>query len=447
MQRRGTVHQHGVSLDDVLQDAPDHRILAVDDLFGGFHRLHDATLDQLTDHERLVEFRRHIFGDTHLVHLQLRTDDDHRTRRIVDTLTQQILTETSLFTFQRVGEGFQSPVAFVLHRVALARVIEERIDSLLQHTFLVTQNDLGSLDLDEAFQAVVANDDAAIEVVQVRRGKTSAIQGHQRTQFGWDHGQCLQHHPFGFVLTLRRTEHFDHVEAFQRLAFTLLRSLDTCFVTQCVRHFIQLHLLQQRVYRFGTHLGDELIRIVIRQLLVLLGEGGQNIEILLFGEGLQALHAGLFGSTGIDHHIAFVIDDRLQFFGRDTQQVTDLGRQRAEVPDVHHRHDEGDVSHSFATHLFLRHLDTATVAHDPLVTDPLVLSAVALIILHGTENAFAKQSVAFGFIGTVVDRFGFEHLAAGLCQNLLGRRQSNRDRAVTAIHIQCHIFELLSILS
>ena len=31
MKRRGAVHQHGVALDDVLEDAPDHGILAVDE--------------------------------------------------------------------------------------------------------------------------------------------------------------------------------------------------------------------------------------------------------------------------------------------------------------------------------------------------------------------------------------------------------------------------------
>ena len=34
-----------MSLDDVLQNAPDHGVLAVDDLLGRLHRLDDAALD------------------------------------------------------------------------------------------------------------------------------------------------------------------------------------------------------------------------------------------------------------------------------------------------------------------------------------------------------------------------------------------------------------------
>ena len=88
VQRRGTVHQHGVSLYDILQNTPDHGVFPVDDLLRGFHRLHDAALDELADHERLVKLGRHVLRNTHLVHLQLRADDDDRTGRIIDTLTQ-----------------------------------------------------------------------------------------------------------------------------------------------------------------------------------------------------------------------------------------------------------------------------------------------------------------------------------------------------------------------
>jgi hypothetical protein len=69
------------------------------------------------------------------------------------------------------------------------------------------------------------------------------------------------------------------------------------------------------------------------------------------------------------------------------------------------------VTHTLASDLLLRHLHTAVVADDVLVTDSLVLTAVALPVLHGTEDALAEQTIAFGFISTVVNGFGFQDLS------------------------------------
>ena len=74
--------------------------------------------------------------------------------------------------------------------------------------------------------------------------------------------------------------------------------------------------------------------------------------------------------------------------------------------------DELDVAHAFATHFLFRHLDTASVADNTFVTDALILSAMTFIVLDGTENAFAEQTVTFGFVGAVVDCLGLQHLSA-----------------------------------
>ena len=100
VKRRSTVQQYGMSLHDVLEDVPDDRLATVDNLLCRLHRLHDAALDEFADDERLVELGSHEFRQTALAHLQLRTDDDDRTGRIVDTLTQEVLAEASLLTLQ-----------------------------------------------------------------------------------------------------------------------------------------------------------------------------------------------------------------------------------------------------------------------------------------------------------------------------------------------------------
>ena len=102
------------------------------------------------------------------------------------------------------------------------------------------------------------------------------------------------------------------------------------------------------------------------------------------------------------------------------------------IPDMHHRNDQRDMAHALAAHLFLGHLHAAAVADDALVADTLVLAAMALVVLHRAEDTLAEQTVAFGLVRSVVDRFRFEHLAARLGENLLGRCQSDRNAIVAA---------------
>ena len=117
---RSTVEQHGVSLHHIFQDVPNHRFLAVDDFLGRFHRLHNAAFYQLTDDKRFVKLGSHQFRNTAFTHLQLRTYDDNRTCRIVNTFTQQVLTETSLLAFQAIRERLQRTVGISLDSTRLA---------------------------------------------------------------------------------------------------------------------------------------------------------------------------------------------------------------------------------------------------------------------------------------------------------------------------------------
>ena len=114
VQGRRTVEQHGMTLHHVLEDVPDHGILAVNYLLGALYGLHDTALDELADDERLVKLGSHELGQTALVHIELRTDDDDRTGGVIDSLTEQVLTEASLLALERVGETLESPVGFAL---------------------------------------------------------------------------------------------------------------------------------------------------------------------------------------------------------------------------------------------------------------------------------------------------------------------------------------------
>jgi len=77
------------------------------------------------------------------------------------------------------------------------------------------------------------------------------------------------------------------------------------------------------------------------------------------------------------------------------------------------------VAHALAADLGARHLDPAALADDSLVTDALVLAAVALPVLGGTEDALAEQPVLFGLQGPVVDRLRLGDLAMAPAPDLL----------------------------
>ena len=76
---RGTVEHDGMTLHYVLEDVPDNRLTAVNDLLGALYCLHDTALDELADDERLVKLGCHKLRQTALAHLELRTNDDNRT--------------------------------------------------------------------------------------------------------------------------------------------------------------------------------------------------------------------------------------------------------------------------------------------------------------------------------------------------------------------------------
>ena len=136
-----------------------------------------------------------FFGQAALVELQLGADDDDGTARVVDALAEQILAEPALLALEHVAQGFQRAVAGAGHGPAMAAVVEERVDRLLQHPLFVVDDDVGRLELQQVLQAVVAVDDAAIEIVEIGGGEAAAFERDQRAQVRRDHRQHLEHHP------------------------------------------------------------------------------------------------------------------------------------------------------------------------------------------------------------------------------------------------------------
>src|SRR5688500_2333785 len=176
-------------LDDLFQDLVHLRALALHNLLRALDRFRDALLHQLVDDERLEQLERHRLREAALMQAELRTDDDDRAARVVHALAEQVLAEPSLLAFQHVAERLEGTLATPPDRLGATTVVEQRIDRLLEHALLVPENDFRSAMHDQLLEPVVAVDDAAVQVVEIRRREPSSIEGHERTQVrrnDWD---------------------------------------------------------------------------------------------------------------------------------------------------------------------------------------------------------------------------------------------------------------------
>src|SRR5690606_22034102 len=146
---------------------PDFRLLALDDALRALDVAGVVVANQPANDERAVQFQRHRLGQAALVQLQLRTDDDDRTAGIVDALTEQVAAEAALLALEHVAQRLQDAAATAAQRLAALAVIDQAVDRFLKHTLLVADDDVRRAQLQQVLQAVVAVDDAAVQVVQV----------------------------------------------------------------------------------------------------------------------------------------------------------------------------------------------------------------------------------------------------------------------------------------
>ena len=189
----------------------------------------------------------------------------------------------------------------------------------MEHTFLVAENHLRSLDLHQSLQTVVTNDDATIEVVEVGCGETSTIQGHQRAQLGRRNGNDLHDHPLRPVCLTAAAECLHHLQTFQSLGLTLLRRVVVGSATQFLCQQVEVEIHEQVVDCLGTHFGDKLIGVGVLQTLIAFGKTVfDDVEIFIFRNEVVLMRAVELHSLGIllslestwlDHHILLVIDD------------------------------------------------------------------------------------------------------------------------------------------
>jgi hypothetical protein len=176
VERGGAVEEDGVALGDFLEDVPDLGDLALDHLLGRADGMDEAAFLEFADDERLEQHEGHLLGKAALVELEFGADDDDRTAGVIDALAEQVLAEAAALALEHVGERLEGAVAGAGDGAAVAAVVEEGVDRLLEHPLFVADDDLRGLELEEVLEAVVAVDDAAVEVVQVGGGEAAAFE-------------------------------------------------------------------------------------------------------------------------------------------------------------------------------------------------------------------------------------------------------------------------------
>ena len=389
MQGRRAVEQHGVLANDLVKDIPDLWLFLLDQLLRLLDGRRQALRIEARIDERLEEFERHLLRQAALVQLQLRTDHDDRTAGIVDALAEQVLAEAALLALQHVGERLQRALVGARDDAAAAAIVEESVDRLLQHALLVAHDDIRRAQFHQPLQTVVAVDDAAIEIVEVRGRETATIERHQRAQIRRDHRNHGHDHPFRLVAGI--DEGLDDLQTLGELLRLQLGGGLGDLDAEIRGGLLEIDAAQN----LADRLGADQRREVVLAILVL------REKVILLAKQLELLQRG---QTRLDDAVILEIENALDVFQRHIEQKTDAARQRLQEPDMRNGRGKLDMAHALAPDTRQRDLDATLLADDALVFHALVLAAQALVILDRPEDARTEKTVALRLEGAVVDR-------------------------------------------
>ena len=254
---RCTVKKHWVFADNFSENVPNLWQLALNHLFGSFDGGSKTTHFQLAENERLEQLESHLLRQTTLVQTQGRTYGNYRTTRVVNTLTEQVLTETTLLTLDHVSQGFQRTLVGTCDSTTATAVVEQGVDRFLQHTLFVTHDDVRSGQIKQALQAVVTVDHSTIQIVEVGSRETTTIKRNQRTQIWRQNRQNGQHHPLWKVAGAKEGLHqLQALGQFLDFGFGVgLRN----FFAQTANLVLQIDSVQQFTDSFSTHTGVKVV--------------------------------------------------------------------------------------------------------------------------------------------------------------------------------------------
>ncbi len=108
------------------------------------------------DDKGFKQNQRHFPRYPALIHLKVGTDDDNAPAGVIDALTEKVLPEAALLSAQKVGQGLKRPVSLHDHLLVSLAVVNQGVDRLLKHPFLVFRNQARGALLVLFLQTVIA---------------------------------------------------------------------------------------------------------------------------------------------------------------------------------------------------------------------------------------------------------------------------------------------------
>jgi len=308
MQGGCPVEKHTVILDNLLEDIPYLGHSTFYHFLGTLDRLNIPFLCQFLDDKWFEEFQCHIFGKTALMESEIWPNDDDTPSRVVHTLAEEILTETALLPSQEIRQALERTVTISPNRPRTPTVVDKSVHRFLQHSFLVPENDIRSLDFNEFLQTVVAVDYPAVEVIEVRGCKASTIQRYQGTKVGRDHRNHVQNHPFRAVIGMSKCLH--NLKTLESFLFALNGGLHADLKPEFSREFLRIDFCEELMNSRSTHPGSNLAPLfkVIPQFLL-------SDDVTL----------GDRSGSRVQHKVSLIIKYSLQISHTDAEKVADPG--------------------------------------------------------------------------------------------------------------------------
>src|SRR5690606_34506571 len=196
------------------------------------------------------------------------------------------------------------------------------------------QDDFRSLELEQTLQTVVAVDDAAIQIVQIRGRETAAVQRHQRTQIRRQHRQDFHDHPFGFDAGL--LEALEDLQTLGDLFDLGFGAGGLQFAAQRFDFAVDIDGAQQFAHGFRTHQGAEVVTVFFGL--------GQEVIVRHDLTALERRHARF------DHAPGFEIQHAFDVAQRHVEHHAQTRRQALQEPDVRNRAGQLDVAHALTAH-------------------------------------------------------------------------------------------------
>ena len=128
---------------------------------------HKTTVLKFVIDKGFKEFQCHFLWNTTLMKTKMWTNNNNGTSGIIHTFTEQVLTKTSLFTFQHIRKGFQRTLIGTGDNPAATAVIKKNVHCFLQHTFFVTNNDIRCIKLKQSFQTIIPVDHPTVKIIEI----------------------------------------------------------------------------------------------------------------------------------------------------------------------------------------------------------------------------------------------------------------------------------------